>query len=220
MPSPATAIALAALVVALGGTAFAASDRLLTGADIRNNSLTGADIRNASLTGADIRRGSLQAFHLSPRARASLRGASGSQGAPGPQGPAGDDASLADVPAGGALTGTYPSPGLAAGSVDGSAVADGGLSLADLVRSPQTAITVASGPIASHSCVNLASVSGVPAGSLVIQTVVSGTLPPGVELPVYVAQGGGMDLRICNRSADLVGVTNLTWRASYIPPGP
>lgn len=52
LPSPAMAVAVTALVVALGGTSYAAIT--ITGAHVRDNSLTGADIRNHSLTGADF----------------------------------------------------------------------------------------------------------------------------------------------------------------------
>lgn len=63
-PSPALAVAFAALFVALSGTAYALT---ITGADIKTNSVTGvdlrdikgADVRNYSLTGKDIRRDSL-----------------------------------------------------------------------------------------------------------------------------------------------------------------
>jgi hypothetical protein len=52
-PSPATAIALVALFVALGGTSYAAL--VVTGRNVRNGSLTGADVKTNSLTGVDIR---------------------------------------------------------------------------------------------------------------------------------------------------------------------
>jgi hypothetical protein len=49
-------IAMIALFVALGGTAWAIT---ITGRDVRNGSLTGVDVRNGSLTGSDVRRDSL-----------------------------------------------------------------------------------------------------------------------------------------------------------------
>jgi hypothetical protein len=51
-PSPALAVAVLALFVALGGSAYALS---ITGGDVVNGSLTGADIRNRSLTQSDLR---------------------------------------------------------------------------------------------------------------------------------------------------------------------
>jgi hypothetical protein len=66
-PSPAMAVALGALVVAMGGTAMGqfgdagnGVSRLLTGSDVQDESLTGADIDNGSLKGADIATGAIQ----------------------------------------------------------------------------------------------------------------------------------------------------------------
>lgn len=54
-PNPALAAAVAALVIATGGTAVAA--KLITGQDIKNGTVTGLDVRNGSLTRADLRAG-------------------------------------------------------------------------------------------------------------------------------------------------------------------
>jgi hypothetical protein len=51
MPSPAMVVALVALFMALGSSAYAL---VITGASIRNGSVTGADIRNRSLSGSDV----------------------------------------------------------------------------------------------------------------------------------------------------------------------
>src|SRR5215210_7685720 len=61
------AIAFAALFIALGGTATAASyitsqdivDNSITGADIKRGSVRGSDLRDNSVTGADIRAGAV-----------------------------------------------------------------------------------------------------------------------------------------------------------------
>jgi hypothetical protein len=73
-PSPALLLALAALFVALGGTAAAAL------------SVTGSSIKNGTVTGRDVKDRSLGTRELTKRAVGSLRGQAG---APGPQGPAG-----------------------------------------------------------------------------------------------------------------------------------
>jgi hypothetical protein len=52
LPSPSMVVALVALVMSLGGSAYAL---VVTGKQIRNNSVTTKDIRNRSLTGRDIR---------------------------------------------------------------------------------------------------------------------------------------------------------------------
>jgi hypothetical protein len=57
LPSPAMIVALAALFLALGGSAYAAL--VITGKNVRNNSLEGADIKNKALAGRDIKNDSL-----------------------------------------------------------------------------------------------------------------------------------------------------------------
>jgi hypothetical protein len=52
IPSPAMIVALVALVMSLGGSAYAL---VITGKSIRNNSVFGRDIHNHSLTGVDVR---------------------------------------------------------------------------------------------------------------------------------------------------------------------
>jgi hypothetical protein len=68
LPSPAMVVALVALVMSLGGSAYAL---VVTGKQIRNNSVTAKDIRNRSLTGSDVRRdrlggGSIKESSLGP----------------------------------------------------------------------------------------------------------------------------------------------------------
>jgi hypothetical protein len=53
VPSPAMVVAMTALVLSLGGSAYAL---VVTGKTIRNNTVTGADVRQRSLTGNDVRR--------------------------------------------------------------------------------------------------------------------------------------------------------------------
>jgi len=55
-------IASLALIIALGGTSYAAVT--ITGANVRNNSLTGIDVKSSSLTGSDVKNGSLTAKDL------------------------------------------------------------------------------------------------------------------------------------------------------------
>jgi hypothetical protein len=56
LPSPAMVVAIAALVMSLGGSAYAL---VITGKSIKNGSVTNKDIRNRSLTGSDVRRDSI-----------------------------------------------------------------------------------------------------------------------------------------------------------------
>jgi hypothetical protein len=76
-----------ALVTALSGTAWAASQ--ITGKNIRNGSVTGRDVRNESIAGADIRDGSISSNELNASASEALRGPQGDRGPQGLQGIAG-----------------------------------------------------------------------------------------------------------------------------------
>src|SRR5918997_1164192 len=53
LPSPSMVVAVVALIMSLGGSAYAL---VITGKSIRNGSVTAKDIRNRSLTGTDLRR--------------------------------------------------------------------------------------------------------------------------------------------------------------------
>jgi hypothetical protein len=56
LPSPAMVVAVVALIMSLGGSAYAL---VVTGKQIRNGSVTNKDVRNRSLTGNDVRRDKL-----------------------------------------------------------------------------------------------------------------------------------------------------------------
>lgn len=64
LPTPSFTLAATALLVALGGTGYAAAT--IDGKDVKNNSLTGKDVKNRSLTGRDIENGSIRANDLTP----------------------------------------------------------------------------------------------------------------------------------------------------------
>jgi hypothetical protein len=57
IPSPSMVVALAALFVALSGSAYAAL--VITGHNIKNGTVTGADIKNGSLASKDIKHNSI-----------------------------------------------------------------------------------------------------------------------------------------------------------------
>jgi hypothetical protein len=100
LPSPAACLAGLALLVALGGTSYAAvtlpkssvgtvqlKKKAVTRAKLARNAVTGAKVKNSSLTAADFKAGQLPA---GPQGPTGPRGATGLRGAAGPTGPKGD----------------------------------------------------------------------------------------------------------------------------------
>jgi len=80
MPSPSMVVALAALFVALGGSAYAAI--VITGKNVRNNSLAGADIKNGSLASRDMKRDSIGGVAIKESVLGTVPGASVADGLP------------------------------------------------------------------------------------------------------------------------------------------
>ena len=88
-PSPALAVSVVALAVALGGTGYAATKlpRNSVGtAQIKKNAVTGAKVKNRSLTAADFKKGTLL---TGPAGATGPQGATGATGATGPEGATG-----------------------------------------------------------------------------------------------------------------------------------
>ncbi len=73
LPSPAMIVAFVALLVALGGSSYAAvklSKNSVQSKHIKNSSITGAKVKNDSLTGADIKEATLQNLIVNETAHA------------------------------------------------------------------------------------------------------------------------------------------------------
>jgi hypothetical protein len=93
-PSPAMAVALIALFVALGGSGYAAvklnganlTNRSVAGKKLKKSAVTGKEVKNRSLGAADFKAGQLPA---GPQGATGPPGSPGPAGAQGLQGPAG-----------------------------------------------------------------------------------------------------------------------------------
>lgn len=95
--SPALALAITALVIALGGSAYAvgvAKDSV-SSKSIRNGTVRGIDVKNDSLTGADVRESTLVGVGgqgaVGPAGPPGVAGPAGPDGVPGPEGPPGPE---------------------------------------------------------------------------------------------------------------------------------
>jgi len=127
--SYANVTATAALVIALGGTSYAAA--MISGADIKNNTVTSADIKNNTVKSKDVADKSLAIKDFKASTKAALTGA---EGPAGPQGAPGSAKAYGLVASGGyidsarttaGVTATNPSTGHYCISVPGVVNASG-----------------------------------------------------------------------------------------------
>lgn len=122
-------------------------------------------------------------------------------------------------PAGGDLTGFYPTPTIRAGAVDGTQVEDGTLGQGDLTTtsgSPSMIYLKQTIPEAGCFGVGLSNHADLAVGDLVIPRVTSGDLPENITvMPYVVGDPGDRALWLCNAHyADVAidGNFTITWR--------
>jgi hypothetical protein len=96
LPSPSMTVSMIALLVALGGTAYA-------GLSIPRGSVGKAQLKRNAVTSVKVRNGSLKTVDFSANQRAALVGPAGPPGDTGPQGPAGTALAYAHVNGDGTL---------------------------------------------------------------------------------------------------------------------
>jgi hypothetical protein len=86
-PRYADVAATAALVIALGGTSYAAI--VVTSANIKDNTIVSADLHDEGILSRDIYNGTVTLADISDASESKLRGLRGPTGPAGPSGPAG-----------------------------------------------------------------------------------------------------------------------------------
>lgn len=166
-PSPAMAVSLVALAVALGGTGYAITA-------LPNDSVGTKQIKKSAVTSAKVKDGTLAIADFSPTARAALTGAAGATGSAGAVGATGETGAR----------GVAGPTAAASSSVSASGV--------QLTASYQDILTTAGAPgLAASPLVTTA------AGTVLVQAVVQfykGTLQTGsigdVECMLRMSNGG------------------------------
>lgn len=225
-PTPATVLALIALVFAMAGTGIAAKSYVISSsAQIKNGAVTGADVRNSSLTGRDVKNRSLTAADFA----GSVQGPAGAAGPAGPAGPQGAQGSKGDrgvsawetIPSGVTVTGAetvwMPSAGndaLYSFSIDLGARAPAALTDAAVNFSGAQSLFLLDGDL---SCTGSPAAPTAPAGKVCLYLA-------GQQLNIEdfegVAQPVGGDLGFQVRWHATSAVNTMRWTATWAYTAP
>jgi hypothetical protein len=177
-PSPALVIACVALVVAMGGTGYAATmlarnsvgtaqlkKGAVTTSKIARNAVTASQVKHRSLLGVDFAKGQLPAGSAGAPGPVGPAGSQGPKGDMGLQGPRGDTGPQgvppSVLPSGATLTGTWAASGYAPSTTHADAWT--GISFSTpLTSAPTLAITSIANPDPSQCPGTLSAPAAVP----------------------------------------------------------
>lgn len=132
----ANVMASIAVFVALGSGAYAASGALAPG------SIGAPQLKRGAVTPPKVAKKTVELFkgQTGERGPAGLQGPAGERGPAGDKGKNGTDATISGVAAGGALSGTYPNPGIAASAVGSSSIAAGAVGTSQIGTVPAASL--------------------------------------------------------------------------------
>ncbi|HET6652320.1 MAG TPA: hypothetical protein VFH10_06735 [Nocardioides sp.] len=120
------AITAGAAIIVAASSFGAVAAKLVTSADIKDQTIKKIDIKKGGVGGSEVKDKSLKVKDLSDDARAKLKGNTGPRGPQGPAGPAGPPAATTVSNLNGAFTATNPTVSLTADGVEFGPYADGG----------------------------------------------------------------------------------------------
>ena len=211
-PSPSMVVAFIALLLALGGGAYAQlripnnsvgskklKNNAVTSKKIRNGAVNSNKVKNGSLLSADFRAGQLPAGPRGPQ------GERGVQGVQGPQGPAGPITGV--LPSGVTLRGTY---GIAARSTANSVQAPISYGLA-LPSDPAIHYVPSAGPAPVQCPGNVDNPQALAGNLCVYAYVASGTTSVLVDFPAGTGSARFGAIVQGNTAASVDAIVKGTW---------
>jgi hypothetical protein len=211
-PSPSMVVAFIALLVALGGTGYAAQQlksNSVGSKQLKNNAVTTKKIKNGAVNSNKVKNGSLLSADFKsgqlPAGPQGERGVQGVQGAQGVQGPAGPITGM--LPSGVTLRGVY---GIAARSATNSVQAPISFGLA-LPADPAQHYVPAAGPAPPQCPGNVNSPQALPGNLCVYERVASGTTGVLIDFPADTDSARFGAIVQGNTAASVDAIVKGTW---------